>query len=153
MIVAFTGHRPDKLGSYEPNEISNKVKGDITKALSELKPEKVISGMALGVDQIAAEVCIDLGIPFIAAVPFLGQESMWPLKSKEHYRYLLSKASDIEVVCDGGYAAWKLQKRNEWMVDNCNLLIAVWNGSDGGTKNCFDYAQKVGRKTFIIDVF
>jgi uncharacterized phage-like protein YoqJ len=34
-----------------------------------------------------------------------------------------------------------LQKRNEWMVDHCDLLIAVWDGSEGGTANCVRYAR------------
>ena len=44
----------------------------------------------------------------------------------------------------GGYAAWKMQKRNQFMVDHSNLLIAVWDGSSGGTSNCVAYAKKIG---------
>lgn len=50
MIVAFTGHRPDKLGGYKlPNPTYVKVCQQIETKLVELKPEKIISGMALGV--------------------------------------------------------------------------------------------------------
>jgi nucleoside 2-deoxyribosyltransferase len=28
------------------------------------------------------------------------------------------------------------------MVDNCDTVVAVWNGTSGGTKNCIDYAKK-----------
>lgn len=143
-IVAFTGHRPDKLGGYgQVNPVRDKILPLIEYQLKTIRPELAISGMALGVDQWSAELCIKLGIPFTAAVPFVGQENVWP--EKQHYRYLLSKAKDIHIVSAGGYASWKLQTRNEWMVDNSDILIAVWDGSSGGTGNCVDYAEKVER--------
>ena len=32
------------------------------------------------------------------------------------------------------------------MVDNSNLVIAVWNGEKSGTKNTVDYAMRRGVK-------
>lgn len=73
MIVSFTGHRPDKLGGYKlPNPTYLKVCRDINWLLKELNPEKIISGMALGVDQWAAHIAYKLGTPFVAAIPFEG---------------------------------------------------------------------------------
>lgn len=142
MIVAFTGHRPDKLGGYKlPNPTYIYVCQEIEKNIKALNPDKIISGMALGVDQWAAHIAYKLGIPFIAAVPFEGQEGKWPDVSKNTYIRLLNVASEIVIVSPGGYAASKLQIRNQWMVDNCNKLIAVWDGTAGGTGNCVKYAK------------
>ena len=105
----------------------------------------IVSGMALGVDQLFAEICISSGIPLIAAVPFIGQESAWPAPSQGIYKRILSGAAQTIVVCEGGYAAFKLQRRNEWMVDHCDKLLAVWDGASGGTGNCVAYAEKVGK--------
>lgn len=152
MIVAFTGHRPDKLGGYKlPNDIYIKVCKDIDWLLKELNPEKVISGMALGVDQWAANIAYKLGIPFIAAIPFEGQELAWPEASQKTYRILRKLASEEVIVSPGGYSADKMQVRNIWMVDNCHSLIAVWDGSKGGTGNCVEYAKSVDRKIYQID--
>jgi uncharacterized phage-like protein YoqJ len=146
-VVAFTGHRPTKCGGYDvPNETYNRICRDIQSALERLGPKRVISGMALGVDQWAAQICVDMNIPFIAAVPFEGQEKVWPAKSKKLYQELLDKAERIVVVVKGKYAAWKMQRRNEWMVDNCDVVIAIWDGSSGGTANCVAYAKSVGKK-------
>lgn len=143
MIVAFTGHRPDKLGGYKvPNPTYLYVCQQIDKTLRELKPEKVISGMALGVDQWAAHIAYKLGIPFIAAVPFEGQEKAWPKQSQMTFHLLLRMASEKVIVSPGDYSAAKMQVRNEWMVDHCDKLIAVWDGTSGGTGNCVAYAQK-----------
>ena len=32
-------------------------------------------------------------------------------------------------------------KRNAWMVDHSSLVIAVYNGTPGGTKNTIEYAR------------
>lgn len=151
MIIAFTGHRPNKLGFYKPNPLQSWIRSEITGLLSELKPQYTIVGGALGVDTWAAEISKELGIPYILAAPFTGQEKMWPDQSQSHYHFLKSLAKEYVVVCDGGYAAWKMQKRNEYMVDRCDKLIAVWDGTPGGTGNCVGYANKIGREIIRIN--
>ena len=44
-----------------------------------------------------------------------------------------------------------MQKRNEYMVDKCDILLAVWDGSAGGTNNCVKYARKLDKEIIIID--
>jgi uncharacterized phage-like protein YoqJ len=153
MIVSFTGHRPDKLGGYRvPNPVYRHVCQQIEKALTELQPEKVISGMALGVDQWAAYIAYKMKIPFVAAIPFEGQESAWPLQSQQTYKKLVKLASEQVIVSPGRYASNKMQVRNEWMVDQCDKLIAVYNGDiSGGTFNCIKYAQGIKKDIYYID--
>jgi uncharacterized phage-like protein YoqJ len=152
MIIAFTGHRPDKLGGYKlPNPTYIKVCREIDSLLRELRPDNIITGMALGIDQWAASVAHKLGIPFVAAIPFEGQEKAWPLKSQRTYRLLRRLAVEEVIVCEGEYAPAKMRLRNRWMVDNCDALIAVWNGSSGGTGNCVQYANSVNKKIYRID--
>ena len=152
MIISFTGHRPNKLGGYHlPNPTYIHVSRQLEKLLKEQSPEKVITGMALGVDQWAANVAILLGIPFIAAVPFAGQEKAWPDKSQRVFNKLLEKAAEVVIVSEGGYTAAKMQVRNEWMVDRADKVIAVWDGTPGGTGNCVEYAKKTGKEILRID--
>jgi uncharacterized phage-like protein YoqJ len=142
MIIAGTGHRPQKLKDGFSDETFNKLVSIIKIKLIKLQPEKVISGMALGFDTCLAQAAIDLGIYLIAAVPFDGQESIWPQNSKEKYYELLIQANETVVVSTGGYAAWKLHKRNQWMIDNCDKILALWNGDkSGGTYQCLQYAK------------
>lgn len=117
--------------------------------LERLAPEKTFSGMALGIDQDFVSVCIDLKIPFVAAVPFVEQPSTWPEASQRLYYALLDKAAQIVYVCEPGYASWKMQKRNEWMVDQIGAdgtVLAIWDGSPGGTGNCVKYAKRLDRQ-------
>lgn len=141
LIIAGTGHRPSKLGGYSDQAFDRLVSVAIG-ALLELKPAQVISGMALGWDQALAQAACTLQIPFWAAVPFKGQESAWPERSQGQFRSLLAQAQGVTYVCEGSYAAWKMQERNEWMTDHANCILAIWDGSPGGTKNCVDDAVR-----------
>ena len=40
-----------------------------------------------------------------------------------------------------------MQLRNQYMVDNSDLVLAIWNGKEsGGTWNTIKYARKQGKK-------
>lgn len=142
MIVSVTGHRPDKLGGYANPEAEMKLYDIAIDWLYANKPEKVITGMALGWDQIIARAATVCDIPFTAAIPFKGQETMWPVASQKYYNKLLGYASEIIIVSPGAYTSRKMHIRNEWMVDNSDMVLAMWNGSPGGTGSCIKYAQK-----------
>ena len=146
MIIAFTGHRPGKLGGHGlHNPVRHVITNVIATRLREQPVEHAISGMALGVDQWAFEACLRVGVPVVAAIPFAGQDAIWPRAGREAYAELLARAIRIEVVSSGGFAAGSYQRRNEWMVDHCTDVWAVWDGSPGGTANCVRYAERRGR--------
>jgi uncharacterized phage-like protein YoqJ len=118
-------------------------------------PDQLYSGMALGVDQWAFRIAHKLKIPVIAAIPFVGQEKLWPQKAQNEYYSLLNLASETIVVSKGGFSAWKMQARNEYMVNQLvnpdDVLIAVWNGLSSGTGKCVEYAVKKNKKIIRID--
>lgn len=145
--VAITGHRPNKLSNdYDlKSPLIDKIHLSILDTLESIDKEmKIIpiTGMALGIDTLYALIAIELDLPFIAAIPCLNQESKWIEKSKKVYREIINNPlCTIHYVTDGEYNHSCMQKRNEWMVDNCDQLIAVWDGTSGGTANCVEYAK------------
>lgn len=155
-VLSATGHRPNKLGGYD-NESRLLLVKFAEETLRKYQPSKVISGMALGWDIAIASAAVNLGIPFIASVPFADQWKRWTNEDVKLYKQLLLKASEIVMVDElenyqvphtiqGKYHVAKMQQRNEWMVDNSEGILALWNASDpkesiGGTKNCVDYAK------------
>jgi len=48
-----------------------------------------------------------------------------------------------------------LHNRNEWMVEQTKkyggIVLAIWNGSEGGTGNCVQCAKEHGISPIIID--
>jgi uncharacterized phage-like protein YoqJ len=149
MILAGTGHRPQQLIVAGVNAFDARVHARLVAlaraALRRYRPALVISGMALGFDTALADAAVAEGVPFDAYVPFVGQDGAWNAAAQARYRALLAAARQTVVVCDGGYAAWKMQKRNVAMVDACTDLLSLWDGSPGGTANCVAYAQRTGR--------
>jgi len=145
MVLAATGHRPGSLGGYGPEteaRLLRLTRGHLQAANA---PHAVISGMALGWDTAWALVAVELGIPLIAAVPFDGQERRWPESARRLRASLLSRAARVEVVSPGPYASWKFERRNQWMVDHADRVVALWSGAPGGTARCVAYAQRAGK--------
>ena len=65
-----------------------------------------ISGMALGIDMICAEIVLKLkkkykNIILECAIPCLNQEKQWSLSEQERYRKILHKA-DYSSLCQQG---------------------------------------------------
>lgn len=149
MIISGTGHRPNKLfkSNYYSLENRIKLKEFAKDKICEIRPRVtlVISGMAQGWDWALAEAAVELNIPFDAYIPFTGQESRWPKHTQEEYRNLLDKARNIKNIGGEGYAVYKMQNRNIAMVDDCESVLALWNGTKGGTGNCIDYAKSINK--------
>lgn len=143
MILAATGHRPNKLGGHD-TKTRRALGAFAIERLHWARPEKVIVGMALGWDQAMASACVALGIPFIAAVPFPGQADQWPEAARHRWQSLLLQAEHVEYV-EQTYGRETMQNRNRWMVDRCDEVLALWDGTMGGTYNCIRYAEKVGK--------
>lgn len=143
-VIACTGHRPNKLNNEYDGRgpLSNAIKHFMRKVIHTYSPVTIISGMALGADQLWAEVGVEMGVQVIAAVPFPGQEKVWPQKSQDRYWSILDHpAVQTHYVSQSPYRPELMHLRNQWMVDSCTLLLAVWNMSKGGTANCVRYAR------------
>ena len=160
--IAFTGHRPNKIGGYDETSpkrfaLRQKIQETLQRAVVKYGTTHeiiVISGGALGVDQDAARVAHKMNIPFIVAQPCKNHESRWFKESQIKYRKMLEIAREVVLVSNGTYdelGAKCMQDRNIWMVDHCNVLIAVWDGSSGGTANCVNYAKSVNKPIVYIN--
>ncbi len=148
MNLAITGHRPQKLAGPE---VELQVRAMLRWLFGSVKPTWVISGMALGVDQWAAEEAMLLRIPVLAAIPCWEQEHFWSDSAKRKYHELLSRVQHREQVTDTVYAPGVMQRRNEWMIDRANAVGAVFDGTDGGTCNAVKYAIGARKPIFRYD--
>lgn len=160
MKIAITGHRPVKLGNDYAltSPLIQNIKLEIMRQIVNIQGKHLmedimlITGMALGIDTLFAKIAIELNFPFIAAIPCAGQASMWPASSKQIYFDLVEHPLCTKHWCSTEpYRSDLMQKRNQWMVDNCDILIAVWDGTSGGTGNCVKYAKSVHKQIIHID--
>jgi len=145
MKIAATGHRPPRLGGYKPCQWHTNIKNDMREVLLSYEDVTVISGMALGIDQWWAEAALELGIPVIAAMPFKGMGGNWPPASREILKKLLDKCQEVCYIKDE-YSNEAYLERDRWMVDNCDALVAYYDGKgNSGTKYTIDYAEQQGK--------
>ncbi len=143
MRISVTGHRPNKLGGYSDEAFYKLVNLFYDFLSRNQEVDTVISGMALGWDQAVVVASLSAKRKVIAAVPCLNQESKWPLHSRVRYKELISKCDEVVYVSNQPYFPSCMQERNEWMVDNSELVVALYNGDlSGGTFNCIQYAKK-----------
>jgi Uncharacterized protein conserved in bacteria len=160
----FTGHRPQALWGYDITienyiKLAKLIKIECIRLIEDKGVNRFITGGALGIDTIAFLVVYKLkkeypDIQNILSIPFKNQAIKWfnqtdvdrYNKMKEHadeivYVDLLDKYK-VKGIADDVYHPAKMQKRNEYMVDNSGHVIAVWNGDKkGGTWNCVKYAK------------
>jgi len=145
MTIVVTGHRPNKLG-FEYGLIgpyTRHLETETEAIVNEYKPDRIITGLALGYDQIVALLAIRLGIPLTIAIPCVNQDKKWPPLSKSLYQYLYEHAIIKHWVSKEPYNNHCMQDRNVWMVDQLikdDFLLAASDGTPGGTANCIEYA-------------
>jgi len=110
--------------------------------------------MALGVDQWAVEVALELGIKVMALIPCLAQDAKWPPISRQKYVDMLvliqAAGGSIEYVTNEPYSPTCMALRNQRIVDYSTEMLAIWDRSWGGTGSCVRLAKKAGRPITII---
>lgn len=157
--VAFTGHRPEKIKnglseeSPEVIEIKEKLRVAVLDKIA-AGCSCFLTGMAMGADLWAAEAVLSLQeehpqIELVAVVPFPGQASAFPPRWKERYETVLSRSSAVKVLSPHYYKSC-YHVRNRWLIEHSAHLIAVYNGSRGGTMQTLNDALLKGHDVKII---
>ena len=149
--ASFTGHRPGRLDGYDKNSpLNSEVRAFLRSAIERLKNEGYeyfISGGALGVDQWAADIVLEMGLKLVIALPFATYGENWLKPSQDELSAQKEKAFKVHVVCEGPYAPWKNHERNKWMAENSSVVVAVWDWQgDGGTANAVRGAIELSRR-------
>ena len=158
--ACFTGHRPQKLPwGYNENDercidMINRTKAEIENAIKK-GYHTFLCGMALGFDMICAEIVLELKkkYPYVileGAIPCLNQDAKWNSQSKERYRKILGQC-DVKTVLSEVYTPTCMNDRNMYMVEQSDVVIAIWNGKPSGTGNTVQFAKEKGCKIKIIN--
>ncbi len=145
MKLAITGHRPEDLPNPEW------VITALEEALTVLKPDTLIQGMAAGVDLLSAELAIKQNIPVISARPWAGHQPR--ISDRTLYAFVMDNSEVINVNESQDYrGALVYHNRNKYMIDNADQLLAVWTGKDhGGTYSAVSYGKKRGLHIYQIN--
>lgn len=132
MIVAVTGHRPQRLKGQE-----EEIRKWTRQVLIELKPSAIYDGMAQGADQIVALVAKEMDIPIICCYPYRRKNFC----STENF---INENNEI-VFTSEKYSKQCYYIRDCFMVDHADILLTFWDGVEaGGAFLTREYAKKRG---------
>ena len=159
ITCCFTGHRPEKLpwGDDEADPRCRALKQKLADAVEAAYEEGIrhfICGMARGCDLYFAEAVLALrarqeDVSLEAAVPCLTQAERWPEEDRLRWSSLLERC-DLETLVQERYTRGCMLRRNRYMVDHSALVIAVYDGAGGGTRQTLEYA--IRRKVPFVDI-
>ncbi len=151
--VAFTGHR--SVTGISLAELSHR----LDKAIMDCYDRgyrRFITGMAIGFDMLAAEAVVRLrasrpDVHLMAAIPFPGQPARFSLEDRQRYIRLL-EAADSQKMISAFYHSRCFHRRNDYMIDNASMLIALWDGKpSGGTY--YTYTEALRRGLSVVNLF
>lgn len=162
ITCCFTGHRPKSLpcGYNEEHPTCKMIKYRLRQLIDGIICRKsvthFISGLAEGVDTWAAEIVLEIKdeypkIALEAAIPCENQAASWNVKSKELRDRIMTMCDKVTVL-QKNYTYDCMMKRNKYMVDNSDYVIAVWNGRPSGTTNTIRYAASKGKSVYYVDL-
>ena len=155
----FTGSRPKNYPWGRDKECEAKIEEKLKIAVQEAVERgyrHFISGMAVGIDLLAAKIVLQLRgdmpkmeITLEAAIPFLFQSKRWKEETKREYEIILSQCDKVHYIADA-FSLEAYKKRDKYMVDKSSLLIAVEGKPNGGTARTIAYARELGRTIELI---
>lgn len=105
-----------------------------------------ISGGAMGVDTWAVEAVLKLKekhswILLEMVSLFDDQAKSWTVEYRQRHDSLFKKA-DIVTATSNSFYRGCYHKRNRYMVDNADVVLACFDDKAGGTEVTMDYAEK-----------
>lgn len=161
--IGFTGQRPKSLPWSTNENLPSCIafKEDMKNRL-EIAIEHgwihFISGLALGIDSICAELVIELRnkypqVTLEGAIPCPNQDDKWSPEDKKRYKKLKKQCNYTTTLFDH-YTDDCMLRRNDYIVSKSSVIIAVSNGDTrGGTAYTIRHAKQAGRKLRIINPY
>jgi len=149
--IAVFGVQPTLLGGYDDNPTSKDIKRRISELLSAKRlmyPDlEVTTGLRLGVETLAAEAAGDLGIPYVAVLPFPDPDTRWSPDSRARFKRMLGGAARVVTLEKASprsarLAGQSLSRRNTWMAGDADEAIVVWDQVDPWMSRLVDSLAK-----------
>ncbi len=159
---AFTGHRPEKLpwGNHETDPRCLACKEAIWQAVQTAYKDGFrvfLSGMARGGDWYFCQAVLRLKqehprVQLVSVIPFRNQAKLWSEAEQAYYKRLLAQCN-TEHLMQEGYTRGCLLRRNRYLVEHSERLIALYNGRDkGGTLYTIKHAISLEKDWVLLDV-
>jgi len=140
--VAWTGHRD----LADPLMAGLLIEAECERLTREHPRPICITGGALGTDTLVAEYCLAAGLQYTIYLPFPPSvhTQHWSEPNRRHLQTLMEGAVYVGWL-GAEYDVALYLRRDEWMVRDADLVIALWSGRrSGGTYHTLSYARRCG---------
>lgn len=143
LTCCFTGPRPKDLwgykAGYQYSDLVKYLKSNVLPNLYSKGYRSFITGGAQGFDQIAFEALykfkrdVQPDIETVIYAPCIHQEEPWlegsidTRFSRKYYRKMLTLADRVEYITDKEYTPTCMNARNEAMVNDSSIIVALYN--------------------------
>jgi hypothetical protein len=151
--VGIVGHRADRIG--DAARVSMRLREVLDLVAAALPGDaalRLVSALAEGADRLGASAALEAGMELDAVLPFPVDEYARDFAgepSRAEFADLLARASST-LILDGAAdaRARAYEAAGMALLDNCDLLIAVWDGGPsggrGGTRDVIEEAIRRG---------
>ena len=153
MKAMVTGHRPQGLNQAQRIYIKAVLPAIVEELVKDYRVGTLLSGMAQGVDLIWAGIARQSSLQLEAYIPFPDQTKGWDTEWVNYREGLMDYASFIHQASNH-YATWAFHKRNDMMLDDCDVVVAVWDPRrrGGGTASVVGKARERGKPLVVVDL-
>lgn len=169
--VGFTGHRPNKLGGYDLSDpryavLQSDLEHYIERNLSVFNTVVGHSGLALGGDTIWSKAILSMKkkfpgrVLFHAEIPMMEQPEAWFKQSDIDFWHEQVNRADSKTVYGSlqglsdaerkRMASVYLNKRNVGMINHSDVMLALYDGTKGGTGNAVRDANQLNVPVHIV---
>ena len=153
----FTGHRPQslpwKFHESDPRcqALKERLRAELIRAIQQHGMRRFLSGMALGWDTWAAEAVLQLRrqYPVTLECVLPCQAARWKEADRRRYQKILERCDSVTLLQEA-YTPDCFDRRNRYLVDRSDLVIALWTGAPSGTGATIAYAEKCGKPVWIL---
>lgn len=137
--VVVLGLQPTGLGGYEENDTTTDVRrrlAEIIEAKHQVDPDTVVlTGLRLGAETIAAEAAKQVGVPYVAVIPYPDPDAKWPREARVHFADLLATAAVVvqlerKAPDTPARAGQAMDRRNGWFRKVADEALIVWDGTE-----------------------
>lgn len=152
-VCCFTGHRELPRDRETQRSLEQAIRKAVTDAIAD-GFTVFYAGGAVGFDMLASiEVLLQKRshpeLKLIEALPFPGHDKTFSAEDKQRFAMVKGLADELVYVSEA-YHEGCFRRRNEYMVDRSERLIAYVRRPVGGSASTYAYAQKCGIETVLL---
>lgn len=157
--MCFLGHELQELGygenTLQCDELKEQIKMSIVSFVEQHAVFHFISGMEPGAEQFAAQIILDLKavypqVTLECVLPCETQAENWNEWERDIYFRIVSEC-DTETMLERHASKGNRKKRDAYIVDRSDYILAVWNGNPGNIADAVAYAQAKQKPVLRLD--